>query len=293
MRRAHVLRLAMWHVHNEYGSWCHCDDTAAAFRRCLVARHGSLSALNDAWTTAFWGQHYSAWEQIMPPRATQYLANPGQVLDFRRYLSDEMLSHFREQKALLASTGVPVTTNFVFGDWVPVNQRDWAREVDLVAIDHYPAPGALRDLLGIRVEEFHPLAEPVTLSTGDTGSLWSERVHLAGAEALATYPDGSPAITRAHPGRTPAIAGSGSAYYVSTRLTDEGLARLLDLPEHPDGLELVRQGRLVYAINYSAFERAIPVEGLDPVTGTKSTGRLTPGGFAVLEEGGFAVREEG
>src|SRR6185436_7368371 len=33
------------------------------------------------------------------------------------------------------------TTNFVLGGWVPVDHARWAREVDLVAIDHYPAPG--------------------------------------------------------------------------------------------------------------------------------------------------------
>ncbi|MER5619867.1 beta-galactosidase [Streptosporangium sp. NPDC002544] len=133
--------LAMWHVHNEYGTTCHCDHAADAFRIWLRARHGTLEALNDAWTTSFWSQHYSAWEQITPPRATQYLPNPAQVLDFRRFVSDAMLDHFREQKAVLRelTPDVPVTTNFVLGDWVPVNQRHWAAEVDLVAIDHYPS----------------------------------------------------------------------------------------------------------------------------------------------------------
>ncbi|WP_440104866.1 beta-galactosidase [Streptosporangium sp. H16] len=133
--------LAMWHVHNEYGTPCHCEHAASAFRTWLRARHGTLDALNDAWTTSFWSQHYSAWEQITPPRATQYLPNPSQVLDFRRFVSDAMLDHFREQRAVLRelTPGVPVTTNFVLGDWVPVNHRHWAAEVDLVAIDHYPS----------------------------------------------------------------------------------------------------------------------------------------------------------
>ncbi|WP_405151939.1 beta-galactosidase [Sphaerisporangium sp. NBC_01403] len=132
--------LAMWHVHNEYGTWCHCDHVAAAFRDWLRTRHGSLDALNDAWTTAFWSQAYGDWDQIMPPRATQYLPNPAQALDFRRFLSDAMLGHYRAQKAVLRelTPDVPVTTNFVFGSWVPVNNWEWAREVDLVAIDHYP-----------------------------------------------------------------------------------------------------------------------------------------------------------
>ncbi|MFC4589408.1 beta-galactosidase [Sphaerisporangium corydalis] len=132
--------LAMWHVHNEYGTWCHCDHAAAAFRAWLRARHGSLDALNDAWTTAFWGQGYGAWEEVMPPRATQYLPNPSQALDFRRFLSDATLGHFRAQKAILRelTPGVPVTTNLAYGDWVPVNPWEWAGEVDLIAVDHYP-----------------------------------------------------------------------------------------------------------------------------------------------------------
>jgi hypothetical protein len=47
----------MWHVHNEYGTQCHCDHVAAAFRTWLAARHGTLDALNDAWTTSFWSEH--------------------------------------------------------------------------------------------------------------------------------------------------------------------------------------------------------------------------------------------
>lgn len=133
--------LAMWHVHNEYGTGCHCDHAAAAFRTWLRGRYGTLDALNDAWTGSFWSQHHSAWEQVMPPRATQYLPNPAQTLDFRRFLSDEMLAHFREQKAVLRehTPDVPATTNFVLGDWVPVDHRRWAAETDLVAVDHYPA----------------------------------------------------------------------------------------------------------------------------------------------------------
>ncbi|SCG54542.1 beta-galactosidase [Micromonospora halophytica] len=133
--------LAMWHVHNEYGTTCHCEHTAAAFRTWLAQRHGDLGALNTAWVTSFWSQHYSDWAQISTPRATQYLANPGQLLDFRRFWSDTLLAAYVEQRDLLraANPRVPVTTNYVLGDWVPVDHARWAREVDLVAIDHYPS----------------------------------------------------------------------------------------------------------------------------------------------------------
>jgi beta-galactosidase len=131
--------LAMWHVHNEYGTWCYCDHTAAAFRDWLRRRYQELDALNEAWTTSFWSQGYGAWDQVLPPRATQYLPNPAQLLDYRRFLSDEMLGHFvRVRDILRGFSPVPVTTNFAFGGWVPVDGWSWAKELDLVAIDCYP-----------------------------------------------------------------------------------------------------------------------------------------------------------
>ncbi len=137
--------LAMWHVHNEYGSTCYCDHVAEAFRSWLQRRYADLPALNAAWTTAFWSQGYSAWEQVFPPRRTQYLPNPSQTLDFRRFLSDELLEAYREQRTVLRglTPDIPITTNFVFGSWVPVDHWRWAREVDLVAIDHYPGAAGI------------------------------------------------------------------------------------------------------------------------------------------------------
>lgn len=130
--------LRLWHVHNEYGTWCFCAHCERAFQEWLHERHGTLEALNDAWSTAFWSQRYTRWDEILPPRATQYLPNPAQELDYRRFLSDSMVSHYRQQKAVLAGRA-PVTTNFVLGGWVPVDHAAFAHEVDLVAIDHYPS----------------------------------------------------------------------------------------------------------------------------------------------------------
>ncbi|WBC21261.1 MULTISPECIES: beta-galactosidase [unclassified Solwaraspora] len=157
--------LAMWHVHNEYGTVCHCPHAAAAFRRWLRQRYGDLDRLNEAWTGAFWSQRYSDWAQVEPPRATQYLANPTQALDFRRFWSDELLAAYRDQRDLLRehTPNVPVTTNYVFGDWVPVDHARWAREVDLVAVDHYPT-------------ETDGRAEEQTALAADLARSWSRPV---------------------------------------------------------------------------------------------------------------------
>jgi beta-galactosidase len=132
--------LAMWHVHNEYGTVCHCDHAEAAFRQWLRDKYQDLDALNDAWTTTFWSQRYGDWDEITPPRATQWRPNPTQVLDFRRFWSDQLLTTFQDQREVIRqrTPGVPITTNFVLADWAPIDHARWAREVDLVAIDHYP-----------------------------------------------------------------------------------------------------------------------------------------------------------
>lgn len=167
-RYAHHPALAMWHVHNEYGTTCHCDHAAVAFRRWLAGRYGDLARLNDAWGTAFWSQHYSAWEQVLPPRATQYRPNPHQVLDFRRFWSDELLAAFREQRDLLrsANPAIPVTTNFAFGSWVPLDHRRWAAEVDVVALDAYPTGAGI----GAGTE-----AEEQTAFLADLARHWARR----------------------------------------------------------------------------------------------------------------------
>ncbi|TMR23727.1 beta-galactosidase [Nonomuraea turkmeniaca] len=135
--------VAMWHVHNEYTTLCWCDHTAVAFRDWLRARHDSLEALNEAWGTAFWSQRYSGWDQVLPPRATQWHRNPGQALDFRRFWSDTVLAAYREQRdAIRARSDRPVTTNMMLPGYQNLDLWALGREVDLVAIDHYPsAPG--------------------------------------------------------------------------------------------------------------------------------------------------------
>ncbi|PJJ71454.1 beta-galactosidase [Diaminobutyricimonas aerilata] len=87
-------------------------------------------------------------------------------------------------------------------------------------------PGALRELLGIRIQEFGPLLEgdTVALDNGTSGSVWTDRIDLEGADALVRYADG-PQSTR--PAVTRNTVGAGSATYVSTRLGPRGLAPVL------------------------------------------------------------------
>ncbi|MEU8001257.1 beta-galactosidase [Catellatospora sp. NPDC049111] len=90
-------------------------------------------------------------------------------------------------------------------------------------------PGALRDLLGVRVEEFAPLldTETVTLDDGLPANLWTERVQVTGPDVavLSRYATGE---HTGHPAVTRRTTGEGSAAYVSTRLGAQGLTAVLD-----------------------------------------------------------------
>ncbi|WP_218920370.1 beta-galactosidase [Lentzea guizhouensis] len=126
-----------------------------------------------------------------------------------------------------------------------------------------PHPGALHDVLGLTVEEFTPLrsGHEVRLDNGMTGTVWSEVLALRGDEQVWSYVDGPaaglPAVTRHSVGR-------GSAWYVSTRLTADGLDAVLRAAispttltprELPRDVEVVEragpEGRYEFAINHT------------------------------------------
>jgi beta-galactosidase len=171
-------------------------------------------------------------------------------------------------------------------------------EHDHIRLGGYP--GAFRDLLGIRVDEFTPLreGERVRLDDGTVGDVWSEDLHLAGAEAVASYVDGpvpgAPAVTRNRHGR-------GTAWYLATRLDLDGIdarvGRVLVeagvdpvVPPAP-GLEATRRrsgdGRSwVFLVNHGTEPLEVAVSGRDLVSSQRADGLLSlgAGAVAVVEE---------
>ena len=41
--------LQVWHIANEYGTYCYCENCAAEFRNWLKARYGTIEELNRSW----------------------------------------------------------------------------------------------------------------------------------------------------------------------------------------------------------------------------------------------------
>lgn len=170
-------------------------------------------------------------------------------------------------------------------------------------------PGPLRELLGLRVEEFWPLDEGRSVGVGAGGAvlpgrsgelrgtytgradLWSEAIGLEGAEVLARFTDGDlagrPAVTRHAYGR-------GTVWYVGTRLEPALMRALLDdvraaagvtpvLPGLPAGVQAtVREGaggRYLFLLNHGAeaVEAVLPGPMRDALAAVDGAGAGTGG----------------
>ena len=132
-----------------------------------------------------------------------------------------------------------------------------------IRLGGYPAP--FRDLLGLRIEEYWPLADEQPLEVrselfGDfTAVSWAEWLTAGTARPLAEISGGPlrgiPAILRNQYGR-------GAAWYVATLPESWALARLLDLVcaeagvepvlgGLPPGVEAVRRGDLLFLLDHT------------------------------------------
>ncbi|WP_407341958.1 beta-galactosidase [Pengzhenrongella phosphoraccumulans] len=144
-RYGHHPAVRMWHISNELGCHngrCYCDVSAAAFRDWLGTKYADVDALNLAWGTAFWGQRYASFEQVLPPRRTTAIPNPGQRLDFERFSSDAFVAHLEAEAAVLreVTPHLPVTTNYmVMGSFDQIDYTATTPLLDIVSNDHYLA----------------------------------------------------------------------------------------------------------------------------------------------------------
>lgn len=129
-----------WQLDNEYNRVCYCERCRALFQRYLADRFGSLEALNRHWTTRYWSQTYSAWEQIPLPVGYH---NPGLLLEFKRFVTE---SYRRFQKLQLDALrphlrpGVWVTHNFM-GWFDGFDHYALSSDLDLASWDWYIGTG--------------------------------------------------------------------------------------------------------------------------------------------------------
>ncbi|MCR8630577.1 beta-galactosidase [Paenibacillus radicis (ex Xue et al. 2023)] len=138
--------LAAWHISNEYGGYCYCNNCAASFRLWLKQRYGTLQRLNKVWYTAFWGHTFYDWEEIVVPNALseEWMGNrtnfQGISLDYRRFQSESLLECYKiEYEQLKQHTPhIQITTNLM-GTYPELDYFQWAKHLDVVSWDNYPS----------------------------------------------------------------------------------------------------------------------------------------------------------
>jgi beta-galactosidase len=129
-----------WQIDNEYNRVGYCDQCRSLFQQFLADKYGSLDVLNQRWTTAYWSQTYSTWEQIPLPIGYH---NPGLMLEFKHFITE---SYCKFQKMQLDTLrpylppGVWATHNFM-GWHDGYDHYEIAKDLDMVSWDWYVGTG--------------------------------------------------------------------------------------------------------------------------------------------------------
>lgn len=141
-RNEHVT---CWHVNNEYGGECYCENCEKEFRIWLKRKYNTIEELNRAWNLEFWGHTIYDWDEIVLPNAlSEGLENDktafaGISIDYRRFMSDSMLNNYRMERDTIRESDkeTPITTNLM-GTYKGLDYFKWAKEMDIVSWDNYP-----------------------------------------------------------------------------------------------------------------------------------------------------------
>ncbi|WP_340032449.1 beta-galactosidase [Paenibacillus sp. FSL K6-1122] len=135
----------VWHISNEYGGECYCDNCEKAFRVYLKERYQTLEQVNKAWNTNFWGHTFYDWDEIvLPSNLSEHWGNnnstfQGISLDYSRFNSDSMLDcYLLEYNAIKKHIPDSVVTTNLMGFFKQLDYFKWAKYMDIVSWDSYP-----------------------------------------------------------------------------------------------------------------------------------------------------------
>ncbi len=138
--------VACWHVSNEYGGECYCENCTKAFRVWLRKKYRTIEALNKAWNLEFWGHTVYDWDEVVLPNALSdgigydKTAFAGLSIDYCRFNSDSLLANFTMERDAIREydSETPITTNLM-GTYKALDYFKWAKEMDIVSWDNYPS----------------------------------------------------------------------------------------------------------------------------------------------------------
>jgi beta-galactosidase len=131
-----------WQTDNEYG--CHGTTISYSysahdeFRNWLAQKYQSPDAMNKAWGNVFWSMEYSEFSDVILPNLTVTEPNPSHVMDFRRFLSDQVVSFNKLQSDVIRKyTNAPLVHNYM-GKTTEFDHFDVGADLDIASWDSYP-----------------------------------------------------------------------------------------------------------------------------------------------------------
>ena len=138
--------IVAWHISNEFGGVCYCENCERRFREWLKEKYKTIDEVNRVWDTAFWGHTFYDFDDIVTPNLlTEHFAPnrttfQGISLDYRRFNSESILDCYRlEYDAVHAITpDIPITTNLM-GTYSDLDYQKWAKYMDFISWDNYPS----------------------------------------------------------------------------------------------------------------------------------------------------------
>ncbi|BAL61333.1 beta-galactosidase [Melissococcus plutonius] len=138
--------ISCWHVNNEYGGECYCEKCERAFQVWVKDKYKTIDSVNQAWNMEFWGHTLYDFDEIVAPNrlsegiGTDKTAFAGISIDYKRFISDSLLNNFKMEKTAIHKfdTKTPITTNLM-GTYKGLDYFKWAKELDIVSWDNYPA----------------------------------------------------------------------------------------------------------------------------------------------------------
>jgi beta-galactosidase len=131
-----------WQIDNEYAEVSYDPETKTQFQQWVKAHYGTLDNLNSRWTTSYWSETYTAWDQI--PIQAGY-GNPGLLLSWMRFVSDTWRSYQKNQAEVIRANSDRrqfITTN-TMGWFDGFDHYTVEQDLDLAAWDDYVGQGHL------------------------------------------------------------------------------------------------------------------------------------------------------
>lgn len=289
--------IVAWHISNEFGGECYCENCERAFRE-LQELGEELEVLGDAFlegrtpskvaVVVDWDNWWVLENSAGPSIYMKYLdalrdfygaafhqnvpvdlisveddLDPYQVV-IAPLLYMTKGTYDEKIRAFVQNGGTFITSYF----------SGIVDEHDLVILGGYP--GRLRDILGIWVEENDALPEGESNSFYYKGEKYPAEIlcdlmHLEGANEISTYEEdfyqGTPVITKN-------AFGKGNAYYVGTRSNHEFYdiflkdvfeeAGIKPVMKTPEGVEASvrrnQKGEVLFLLNHSGEEKKVLLE---------------------------------